>query len=366
MVERKSHINRRSFLTKASVATLAVGGAAALARTKAAEGAAAAVTDTTKTYRWRLQHIEPSTSANYKIYEQWAKDINTASNGRLQIRLFPAGSLAPNEEAFDAVGKGQFEMAVSSPGYHRAKMPEIEAVNPPHAHRNLTDLLLIYYKGGLRDFYRESYAAHNIFLLDMAACRGVVLLSTKPVNSVEDLAKLKIRTHTTYAQFVEKLGAKTLFIPGGEVYTGLSAGTADAATWGDETTIRDLKWYEVAKYLVYPMLLEAMFSYDTLVNKKAWDSLSPDLQTIAQKASSEHIVVGNYLKDMYLKDQSVAEMAKAGVKASHIRQEDYPKLVQAAESVWASTAAKGPRAKQAMKIITDYFRTQGYTKFKID
>jgi TRAP-type mannitol/chloroaromatic compound transport system substrate-binding protein len=245
-------------------------------------------------------------------------------------------------------------------------MPEIEAVNPPHAHRNLTDLLLIYYKGGLRDFYRESYAAHNIFLLDMAACRGVVLLSTKPVNSVEDLAKLKIRTHTTYAQFVEKLGAKTLFIPGGEVYTGLSAGTADAATWGDETTIRDLKWYEVAKYLVYPMLLEAMFSYDTLVNKKAWDSLSPDLQTIAQKASSEHIVVGNYLKDMYLKDQSVAEMAKAGVKASHIRQEDYPKLVQAAESVWASTAAKGPRAKQAMKIITDYFRTQGYTKFKID
>src|SRR5512146_252900 len=158
MAKRESRINRRSFLAKASVATLAVGGA--LAGAKTSEGAAAAATDTTKTFRWRLQHIEPSTSANYKIYEQWAKDINTASNGRLQIRLFPAGSLAPNEEAFDAVGKGQFEMAVSSPGYHRAKMPEIEAVNPPHAHRNLTDLLLIYYKGGLRDFYRESYAAH--------------------------------------------------------------------------------------------------------------------------------------------------------------------------------------------------------------
>jgi len=109
-----------------------------------------------------------------------------------------------------------------------------------------------------------------------------------------------------------------------------------------------------------------MFSYDTLVNKKAWESLSPDLQMIMQKASSDHIVVGNYLKDMYLKDLSVAEMAKAGVKASHIRQEDYPKLVQAAEAVWASTAAKSPRAKQAMKIITDYFRTQGYTTFKVD
>lgn len=365
MNEHKSHIDRRTFLTKASVATLAVGGAAALAGGRAAEGAAA-TTDASKTFRWRLQHIEPSTSANYKIYEQWAKDIDAASAGRLKIRLFPAGSLAPNEEAFDAVGRGQFEMAVSSPGYHRAKIPEIEAVNPPHAYRKLTDLLLIYYKHGLRDFYRESYAAHNIFLLDMAACRGVVLLSTKPVNSVQDLAKLKIRTHTTYAQFVEKLGAKTLFIPGGEVYTGLASGTADAATWGDETTLRDLKWYEVAKYLVYPMLLEAMFSYDTLVNKKAWESLPVDLQVIVQKASGEHIVVGNYLKDMYLKDQSIAEMAKAGVKATHIRQEDYPQLTKAAEAVWASTAAKSPRAKQAIKMITDYFRTQGYTTFKID
>ena len=50
----------------------------ALAGAKTSEGAAAAVTDTTKTFRWRLQHIEPSTSANYKIYEQWAQDINTA------------------------------------------------------------------------------------------------------------------------------------------------------------------------------------------------------------------------------------------------------------------------------------------------
>jgi TRAP-type C4-dicarboxylate transport system substrate-binding protein len=197
MAEHESSINRRNFLARASVATLAVGGAATLTGARPSEGAAAAATDTTKTFRWRLQHIEPSTSANYKIYEQWAKDINTASNGRLQIRLFPAGSLAPNAEAFDAVSRGQFEMAVSSPGYHRAKMPEIEAVNPPHAHRNLTDLLLLYYRFGLRDFYRESYAAHNIFLLDMAACRGVVLLSTKPVTSVEELAKLKIRTHTT-------------------------------------------------------------------------------------------------------------------------------------------------------------------------
>jgi len=89
----------------------------------------------------------------------------------------------------------------------------------------------------LRDFYRESYAAHNIFLLDMAACRGVVLLSTKPVNSVEDLAKLKIRTHTTYAQFVEKLALRRSSYRRRGVH-GIVSGTADAATWGDETTIR--------------------------------------------------------------------------------------------------------------------------------
>lgn len=378
MVQDGSRVSRRGFLTKAAAAAAALGGAAALAgcsspapsapaKEPAGQSSApAVVTDSTKSFKWRLQHIEASTTANYAIYQKWANDIDAMSGGRLKIQLFAAGTLAPNEEAFDAVSKGQFEIAVSSPGYHRAVMPEIEAINLPHGFRNHTDLMLTYLQYGLRDFYRESFSAHNIYLLDMAAARGVLLMSTKPVNTVEDLAKLKIRTHTTYAAFVEKLGAKTVFIPGGEVYTGLASGTADAATWGDETTLKDFKWYEVAKYLVYPMLLEAMLSYDTIINKKAWDSLPKDLQVIMQNASSQYLLLGNYIQAMHLKDQSVAEMAKAGVKASTIRAEDGPKLTAAAEAVWADIAAKGPRPKQAMKIITDYFRTQGYTKFKID
>jgi TRAP-type C4-dicarboxylate transport system substrate-binding protein len=367
MVESGSPVSRRRFISTA----LAVGGAAALAGcTPAPEPVKgpekAPAVNTGQSFRWRVQHIEASTTANYKIFEQWAADIDKASSGRLKLQLFPAGTLSPNEGTFDAVSEGQFEMGVSSPGYHRAKMPEVEAFNLPHGFRNLTDLMVTYLQYGLRDFYRESYAKHNLYLLDFAAARGVLLISTKPVTSVEDLSKLKIRTHTTYAQFVEKLGATTVFIPGGEVYTGLAAGTADAATWGDETTLRDFKWYEVAKYLVYPMLLEAMLSYDTIVNMKSWEALPIDLQVIMQNASARYLLLGNYVQAMQLKDQSIAEMQQAGLQTTHIRQEDGPKLIQAAEAVWSDIAAKNPRSKQAMKIITDYFRTQGYTKFKID
>jgi len=59
------------------------------------------------------------------------------------------------------------------------------------------------------------------------------------------------------------------------------------------------------------MLLEAMFSYDTLVNKKAWDSLSPTPNDRSESLQRPHRR-GQLPQDMYLKDQSVAEMAKAG------------------------------------------------------
>ena len=57
MIKRESGISRRGFLAKASAATLAVGGATALTSAKAAESSAAVVTDATKAFRWRLQHI---------------------------------------------------------------------------------------------------------------------------------------------------------------------------------------------------------------------------------------------------------------------------------------------------------------------
>ena len=192
------------------------------------------------------------------------KDIEEMSGGRLKITNFPSGALCPDVDNFESCATGLFEVGISSPGYHRSLIPEIEAINLPMGLRNLDDACMVGYKLGLLDFFRESYAPHGLHLLDIPACRGVFILSTIPIRRAADFEGMKVRTHTTYASWVENMGASTVFIPGAEVYTGLAAGTADAATWGCEATLRDFGWYEVAKYLMHPAALLAMLSYDAL------------------------------------------------------------------------------------------------------
>jgi len=318
-------------------------------------------------FEWRCQDITPPSSTRYdEVHVAMFKDIEEMSGGRLKITNFPSGALCPDVDNFESCATGLFEVGISSPGYHRSLIPEIEAINLPMGLRNLDDACMVSYKLGLLDFFRESYAPHGLHLLDIPACRGVFILSTIPIRRAADFEGMKVRTHTTYASWVENMGASTVFIPGAEVYTGLAAGTADAATWGCEATLRDFGWYEVAKYLMHPAALLAMLSYDTYVNMDAWNSLPDDLKAILHARVGKPYSVDNYLWDTHESVLAMEEMTAAGLEVVTIPDEDYPILIEAAEKVWTSVAEKAPRAKQTIKLITDYMRTQGYTDYKIE
>ena len=294
------------------------------------------------------------------------KDIEAMSGGRLKITNFPPGALSPDVDTFEAAASGLFEIGISSPGYHRAIMPEIEALNLPMGLRTLEDALMVNYRFGLLDFFRESFEPHGLYLLDMPAARGVFILSRIPIRSAADFEGMKVRTHTTYASWVENMGASTVYIPGGEVYTALATGTVDAATWGSEATLRDFGWYEVANYLMHPAALQVMLSYDTFVNMDAWNSLPDDLKAILDERIGKTFSVDNYLWDTYESVLAVEEMIAAGLEIVTIPEEDYPTLINAAEQVWTSVAEKAPRAKQTIKLITDYLRSQGYTDYTVE
>lgn len=64
-----------------------------------------------ETFEWKLVTSWPK---NYpglgSAPENFAKMVDTMSNGRLQIKVFGAGQLVPALEVFDAVSQGTAEM----------------------------------------------------------------------------------------------------------------------------------------------------------------------------------------------------------------------------------------------------------------
>ena len=110
--------------------------------------------------------------------------------------------------------------------------------------------------------------------------------SKRPINKLEDIQGLKIRTiqNPLYIDMLNALGANAVPMPFTELYTALETKAVDGQE-NPYSTLEASKFYEVQKYMsatrhIYnPQLL--------LVSKKFWDTLSADEKKIFQDAANE-------------------------------------------------------------------------------
>jgi TRAP-type mannitol/chloroaromatic compound transport system substrate-binding protein len=85
---------------------------------------------------------------------------------------------------------------------------------------------------------------------------------------------------------VERLGATPVLTPPAEVFPAMAAGVVDAAEfigpWNDQA----FGLYRVAKYYYQPGWHEVGPTAELLVNRRAWESLPPDLKAIVEAAAT--------------------------------------------------------------------------------
>ena len=115
MKESKS-LDRRSFLTRASV-----GGAAAAAGTALA---APAIAQEMPTINWRLASSFPkSLDTIYGGAEELSTRLKEATDGKFTIQVFAAGEIVPGLDAINAATDGTVESAHSVGYYNWGKDP---------------------------------------------------------------------------------------------------------------------------------------------------------------------------------------------------------------------------------------------------
>jgi len=319
-----------------------------------------------KVFEWRSgTQQSPTTSEFITMCKMW-DELSEVTGGRLKVTQYGAEVLSPGVDTVPSVQKGLYEMAVAFMPYVKGVIPEANCTYIPFALQTYDDLLFVMDpKTGYLDLFQESYEEWGCKLLTIYPDNTSMMMSTKPIYSPADYKGMKIRASGPLANYLDELGASTVYIPGSEVYTALATGTVEAAVWGAEDSLYDWGWHEIAKYLPLPPLQTACNEVDVVVYPPAWDSLPEDLQLILQA------VIGKYAP-IYYQDQLIGardarlKMIEEGVTVTAIPVSDYPILAKAAEAVWDDMAALGPKPKQVIKIITDHMRYMGYTDYKID
>ncbi len=259
-------------------------------------------------------------------FKEWAANVEEATDGRLKIEIYWAGTLGESKDALAMLDSGIADMVMEGYGYFVDTFPISDVITLPYlvtstvACGTLMNSLLA---DGLLPEY------DNIKLLMFKPQDPIMLFVDEPVTTMEDLEGLKIRTNTQgWTNVVEALGGVPTSVATPDLYTSLETGVID----GIVTSLGffyPMGMYEVCDYaIVEPLGMSMTF---IAMSWEAWDQLPADLQLILEQVTEQYYWNNVFREsDRYLNSYLIP-VEEAGVELIY--------LSEAERARWAAATA---------------------------
>ncbi|MBC2712693.1 MAG: TRAP transporter substrate-binding protein [Desulfosarcina sp.] len=218
---------------------------------------------------------------------EWAKEIERLTDGKVKITVFPSGTLTKANQCYDGVVKGISDIGMSCFAYTRGRFPAMEALDLPMGYPNglvATRAANAFYE----TFSPKELDGVKVLYLH---AHGPGLLHTqKPVATLGDLQRMKIRSTGLSAKVVEALGAVPVAMPQGDTYESLQKGVVEG-TFGPIEVLKGWRQAEVVKYTTDCNVVGYTTAMFVVMNKNKWDSLPPEIQKVFEATSHKWIDV---------------------------------------------------------------------------
>lgn len=233
----------------------------------------------------KYSNFFPAPHANSIIAEQWSREVEKRTNGRVKVNYYPGAVLTPASQTYDSVVKGIADLGLSCQAYTRGKFPLTEVVDLPLAYRSgsaATKMINSFYK----KFRPKEYDETEVMYLH---AHGPGILHTKrPVNSLEDLKGMKIRSTGLSAKIAQSLGGAPVGMPMTESYDALSKGVTDGILCPNEA-LKGFKLGEVTAFTTENYGSAYSTAFFIVMNKARWNSLPKDIQATIRQINEEWI-----------------------------------------------------------------------------
>ena len=240
-----------------------------------------------QTFEWKMVTAWPK---NYPglgtAAERLAERVAAMSGGRLTIKVYAGGELVPPLEVFDAVSRGTAELGHGAAYYWKGKVPAAQFFTAVPFGLSTSEMNAWLSKGGGQALWDEAYAPYGVKPM-VVGNTGMQMGGwyNKEINTLDDLKGLKIRMPGLGGEVLSRLGATTVNLPGGEVFTALQSNAIDATDWVSPYNDLAFGLHKAAKFYYYPGWQEPQAVLELLINQKALDSLPADLQAILTEAA---------------------------------------------------------------------------------
>lgn len=241
--------------------------------------------------------------------EKWKELVDERSDGSLRIELFPDSQLGSKAELIDSMLLSEPVVTLADGAFYADYgVNDFGIVFGPFLFDDWDECWTLIES----DWYKEQCEKLEDKGLKIIASNWIYgdrhTLTTKPVNTVDDLAGLKIRVPSNQIQSIgfDTLGATSTGMDLGDVYQALQTKTIDGAE-NPLATLYGRKLHEVAKYLILDGHVK---NFTTLVmSKDLFDTLTSEQQELLISTCEEAGEYNNELQQS--SEQDYLEKMKA-------------------------------------------------------
>jgi TRAP-type transport system periplasmic protein len=222
-------------------------------------------------------------------------EIARRTNGRVEITLYPGGTLTSAPKNFDGVVKGLSDIGMSCPLYVAGRFPVSEIFEMPSEIDSgwVTGKV---YNDLFHKYALEEYKDVHVLYLHGPG-RNVLSTRTVPIRKLADMKGLVLRASGGAVPTIKALGATPRAMSMGDAYAALSKGVVEGQFAVPET-LKGWKHGDVVKYVTIPPISTSSCQY-VIMNKKKWDALPPDIQKIFTETSAEFPDYHGYVWEYY-------------------------------------------------------------------
>ncbi|KIN15706.1 DctP family TRAP transporter solute-binding subunit [Vreelandella titanicae] len=254
----------------------------------AASAAGLVLASTASAETLRLSHNTGDATSWHLGAERFAQLLDEASEGELNVRVFPNAQLSGGDQMRQAemVGRGALDLLITSAINVTPLVPEMAVFSLPYLYANY-------------DQVDATTQGEPVELLEaIMEEKGIVVLawgengfreltnSVRPIRTPEDIRGLNIRVAgPMYVDVLNELGANPQQMQWTETMTALQQGVVDAQENPIGAVIIPQQIYEVQDYLT-----TWHYSYDPLflgISKQRWEGFDEKTQEIIQLAAEQ-------------------------------------------------------------------------------
>ena len=215
-----------------------------------------------------------------------AKIIKDRTNGRVNITVFPSGTLGTEQELMEQAITGGLDIAESGAGQLANVYEVMTLTEMPYIFRDNAHVMQFVKSAKFQEIKKDFHEEHGAYIVGSSTWGIRHIIGNKAIRTPADLKDFKLRVpdQRITVGYAKAMGANPTPIAYSEAYLALQQNAVDGLE-NPLVSIQSMKFYEVARTL--SLTAHVTNIVHLVMNGDSYDALSKEDQKILEEGMAE-------------------------------------------------------------------------------